>query len=86
MAIAFSPGQETGRGDLDIFLTNSSGNVANAFSLTYAIYFFDPVAEEEVLIGSGTRTPVNPAVGEYGFRYTESSMTKCCARTSAKTL
>jgi hypothetical protein len=65
MAIAFSPGQETSRGDLDIFLTNSSGNASNAASIAYAVYYFDPATEEEVLIGSAARTAVNPTVGEY---------------------
>lgn len=66
MAIAFSPGQVTARGDLDIFLTNAQGNPSNAAEITYAIYYVDPGPPEvEVLIGSPTRIPVNPAVGEY---------------------
>jgi len=65
MAIAFSPGQELSRGDLDIFLTNNSGAVSNAASISFAIYFYDPDTDEEVLIGDAARTPVNPAVGEY---------------------
>lgn len=65
MAIAFSPGTTLGRGDLDIFLTNAQGNAANAFEISFAIYYVDPADGTEVLIGSDTRTPVNPAVGEY---------------------
>lgn len=65
MGIVFQPGQELGRGDLDIFLTNSSDNPANAFTITYALYWVEPASETEVLVGSPTRTPVNPAVGEY---------------------
>lgn len=66
MAVAFSPTQELTRGDLDIFLTNAQGNPANAAEITYALYYVDPgPPEAEVLIGSDTRTPVNPAVGEY---------------------
>ena len=65
MAVAFSPGQTLGRGDLDIFLSNANGNAANAYSISYAIYYVDPDDESEVVIGSTARTPVNPAVGEY---------------------
>ncbi len=66
MAVAFQPGQEIGRGDLDIFLTNSLGNPTNAFEITFAIYYLDPgPPETEVLIGPAAQIPVNPAVGEY---------------------
>lgn len=66
MAVAFNVGQETGRGDLDIFLTNASGNPTNAAEITYSLYYVDPgPPESEVLIGAAARTPVNPAVGEY---------------------
>jgi len=65
MAIAWSPGTELSRGDLDIFLTNAGGNAANAASISYAIYFYDTDLDTEVLIGSDARVPVNPTVGEY---------------------
>jgi len=65
MGVAFAPGQTLGRGDLDIFLTNSSGNVSNAYAITFALYWVDPSSNAEVLIGPSTRQPVNPAVGEY---------------------
>jgi len=66
MSIAFTPGQVIGRGDLDIFLTNSVGNVSNAAEITYALYWVDPGPPEcEVLIGSDARIPMNPTVGEY---------------------
>lgn len=65
MSVAFNQGEVTGRGDLDIFLTNSAGNPTNAYSITYAIYCVDSSTGSEVLIGSSARTPVNPAVGEY---------------------
>lgn len=65
MGVAFTPGQTLGRCDLDIFLTNSTGDVANAYTMTFAIYWVDPVSNAEVLIGSPARQPVNPAVGEY---------------------
>ena len=66
MAVAFAPAQILERGDLDIFLTNGQGNATNAAEITYAIYYVDAGPPEvEVLIGSATRTPVNPQVGEY---------------------
>jgi len=65
MGVVFTPNQTLGRGDLDIFLTNSQGNPSDAFSITYAIYYVDPVSHLEVLIGSATRAPLHPTVGEY---------------------
>jgi hypothetical protein len=65
MAVAFSPGQTLGRGDLDIFLTNSSGAASNAYEISFALYYVDPDDGSEVLIGSDRRTPLNPVVGEY---------------------
>jgi hypothetical protein len=64
-ATVFTQGQVLGQGDLDIFLTDSMGNPTNAYEITYAIYYVDPVTGEEVLIGPSERIPVNPAVGEY---------------------
>lgn len=66
MGVAFLPGTVLGQGDLDVFLTNADGNPANAYEITYAIYYVDPgPPETEVLIGSATRNPINPNVGEY---------------------
>lgn len=65
MGVVFTTGQTLGRGDLDVFLSNASGNAVNAYAITYAIFFVDPDTEVEVLIGPAARTPVNPAVGEY---------------------
>jgi len=66
MPVVWQPGDELGRGDLDIFLTNASGNPANAYEITYSLYYVDPAPPEtEVLIPPADRTPVNPAVGEY---------------------
>jgi len=65
MSVVFTQGETLQRGDLDIFLSNDTGNPVNAFSISYAIYLVDPDTSDEVLIGSATRTPVNPAVGEY---------------------
>jgi hypothetical protein len=64
--MSFTPGQTLGRGDLDLFLTDANGIATNAAVITYALYYVDPGPPEvEVLIGSATRTPVNPAIGEY---------------------
>lgn len=66
MSVVFKRGQTLSRGDLDIYLTNSSGNIANAAELTYALYYVDPAPPEtEVLIGDPARIPENPSVGEY---------------------
>lgn len=68
MSVCFGPGQDIGRGDLDIFIENSVGNPANAAEISYAIYFVDMSGGPpgvEVLIGPAVRVPVNPTVGEY---------------------
>ena len=65
MSIVYQQGQVLGRGDLDIYLTNSAGNPANAYTISYAVYYVDPTSCVEVLIGPSDRAPVNPAVGEY---------------------
>lgn len=68
MPVSFSPGQELGRNDLKIFLTDELGVPVNAAEVTYAIYFVDlrlGPPGVEVLIGPLNRQPVNPSVGEY---------------------
>lgn len=65
MGVTFNKGDVLGRGDLDVFLTNVSGNPSNANTITFAIYYVDPTTQNEILIGSPDRTPVNPQVGEY---------------------
>jgi hypothetical protein len=65
MSVVYQQGQTLGRGDLDIYLTNTAGNPANAYTITYAVYYVDPTSCVEVLIGPSDRAPVNPAVGEY---------------------
>lgn len=65
MAVVFTQGQTLGRNDLDIFLSNGNGNPANPYEITYAIYYVDPATQQEVLIGTTGRTPVNPSVGEF---------------------
>jgi hypothetical protein len=65
MGVVFTQGQTLGRGDLYIYMSNAQGNPVNVYQITYSIYFVDPSTHQEVLIGSPTRTPVNPSVGEY---------------------
>ena len=66
--MAFTPGQTLIRGDLAIYLVDSNTNPTNPYEITYAIYYVQDYglpAETEILIGSATRTPVNPTVGEF---------------------
>lgn len=63
MSVGFLRGQQLGREDLNIFLTNGSGHPINAAEISYAI--FDFTTGQEVLVGSPRRTPLNPTVGEY---------------------
>lgn len=68
MVAAFTVGKELGRNDLSIFLVDDLGVPVNAAEISYAIYYVDKSKSPqgvEVLIGSATRTPVNPSVGEY---------------------
>lgn len=63
MGSSFLRGQQLGRSDLNIFLTNSSGSPTNAAEINYAIYDF--TTGKEVLVGPQRRIPVNASVGEY---------------------
>ena len=63
MGTSFLRGQQLGRSDLNIFLTNSSGHPVNAAEINYAIYDF--TTGQEVLVGPQRRIPVNSAIGEY---------------------
>jgi len=67
VSVVFHPSDTLGQGDLDIFLTNSGGFPSNAYEITYAIFYVAPPDPPgtEVLIGSPTRIPINPTVGEY---------------------
>jgi len=65
MSVVFTQGETLGRNDLDIYMSSANGNPVNVFEITYSIYYVDPDTSMEVLIGSNTRTPVNPSVGEY---------------------
>lgn len=63
MGVGLLRGQQLGREDLNLFLTNASGHPVNAAEISYAIYDF--TTGLEVLVGSNQRTPLNPTVGEY---------------------
>ena len=63
MGVGFLRGQQLGRDDLNLFLTNSSGHPTNAAEIYYAVYDF--TTGLEVLVGAPKRTPLNPTVGEY---------------------
>jgi hypothetical protein len=63
MGTSFLRGQQLGRSDLNIFLTNSSGHPVNAAEINYAIY--DNTTGQEVLVGPQRRIPVNSSIGEY---------------------
>ena len=63
MGTLFLRGQQLGRKDLNVFLTNSSGHPVNAAEINYALY--DNTTGLEVLVGPQRRIPVNASVGEY---------------------
>lgn len=67
MAVAFTPGQDIVRGDLDIFFKSSGGSPTNVAEISYSIFYVDEtgMVPVEVLISPADRTPVNPTVGEY---------------------
>ncbi len=59
----FKRGQETRRGDLDIFLKTRGGNPKDTAEIAYSI--FDFTCGVEVLLPPADRVPINPTVGEY---------------------
>lgn len=61
--VVYLRGQQLGREDLNIFVTNSDGHPTNAAEIYYAL--FDNTTHQEVLIGPPKRTAINPTVGEY---------------------
>ncbi len=63
MSVAFLRGQQLGRHDLNIFLTNTAGTPTNAAEITYSIVDF--TTGQEVVVGAPRLTPTNPSVGEY---------------------
>ncbi len=62
-AVLIYRGQQLGRSDLNIFLVNNAGHPTNVYEISYAIYDF--TTGYEVLVGSPSRKPQNPSVGEY---------------------
>lgn len=63
MGVSYLRGQQLGRNELNLFLTNASGHPTSAAEISYAI--FDFTTGMEVLVGPQRRTPANPSVGEY---------------------
>ena len=55
MSVAFKRQQILSRGDLDIFLTNSSGNIANAADISYALFFVDIGPPETMCLSAPRR-------------------------------
>jgi hypothetical protein len=56
-------GQETCRGDLQLFTKSRDGTPKDAAEISYSI--FDFTTGTEVLMPPANREPINPAVGEY---------------------
>ncbi len=63
MGVAFFKGQQLGRHDLNLFLTNANNTPTNAAVISYALY--DYTTGMGVLVGPEKRQPVNPSIGEY---------------------
>jgi hypothetical protein len=64
--MAYQPGQDLGRSDLNLLLTDSLGRATNAAEIFYTLLFLEPGPPVvEVQIGTERRVPVNPSVGEY---------------------
>jgi hypothetical protein len=63
MGVAFFRGQQLGRHDLNLFLTNANNTPSNAAIISYALY--DYTTGMGVLVGPLQRAPVNPSIGEY---------------------
>ena len=63
MAVTFFRGQQLGRQDLHLYLTNANETPTNASDITYALY--DHTTGQGVLVGPQRRAPVNPSIGEY---------------------
>jgi hypothetical protein len=60
---SFYKGQQLGRNDLNLFISNVNDTPVNAAEISYALYDF--TTGSEVLVGPPAREPANPAVGEY---------------------
>jgi hypothetical protein len=63
MGVAFFRGQQLGRHDLNLFLTNANNTPSNAAIISYALY--DYTTGMGVLVGPIQRAAVNPSTGEY---------------------
>jgi hypothetical protein len=63
MGVAFFRGQQLGRHDLNLFLTNANNSPTNAAVISYALY--DYTTGMGVLVGPQERMPANPGIGEY---------------------
>lgn len=63
MGVAFFKGQQLGRHDLNLFLTNANNTPTNAATIYYSLY--DYTTGMGVLVGPQQRKPVNPSIGEY---------------------
>lgn len=63
MGVAFYKGQQLGRNDLNLYLTNANNTPTNAAVISYALY--DYTTGQGVLVGPEKRNPVNPSMGEY---------------------
>lgn len=63
MSVSFFKGQQLGRADLNLFITNANNTPTNAAIIYYTIYDFTTGAE--VLVGPLERKPTNPSIGEY---------------------
>jgi hypothetical protein len=60
---SYYKGQQLGRHDLNIYISNVNDTPTSAAEISYALYDF--TTGSEVLVGPPTRVPANPAVGEY---------------------
>jgi hypothetical protein len=63
MGVAFFRGQQLGRQDLNIYLTNANNTPSSAANIYYGLY--DYTTGQGVLVGPLQRNPVNPSIGEY---------------------
>lgn len=63
MGVTFDRGQQLGRGDLHIFLTDVNGLPEDAAEIHYAL--FDFTTGREALLGVPKRKPAHPSRGEY---------------------
>jgi len=61
--VLFYRGQQLGRNDLNLFLTNASDHPTQAAEIWYALYDF--TTGFECLVGDERRTPLMPSLGEY---------------------